>query len=1798
MSNTITIKLKADIKDAQKNLQLLENDVIASVNDMKNAQKATSSIYSQISTQSKEYANTVKQLEKDREKINEKAEINKKKHEDRMGVLSREGIDSRTKTVLLKERASLDELVRLKKQKMKELASIGVGVTKNGETIQGPQTKEAYNKQKQDLAKHHSDLNTLEKDRARVIRKMEYEEEAAKVKSIEKQAKIDNTELTKKKAHYKNLHTEKSNDLKAQLQQSKENQAEAEKETARRKKLALTQKQEFTNFDKRIAQAKKEYRQTYINTSATNTYQAAVKKLAHQKNMGAISTEKYKAGLEKEKLSLKKATLAAKENAKAHGNTKNNIVRHLRQIETLVIAYYALSRAYTATIGLGIETNRMMEDNTSGVAALLSANTQMVLSNGQVVNSYEKFVLGQKLAKQTMEDLRVASVDTFATHKQLTQLFQQSIGHTLGMGQAFGTTVDEITKNTIKFTQSMSNIGGSVGMEMQKVQEEVRSMLSGNVSTDSLLAVMLFGNPTEANKAIKEAKTKGPNAVSDMLTNMMKAFEPLKEIQSYSRTLLELEDSWTHMMKELTKPIFEDLKVGAKALAEDIKQNTDSIIKGFKSVYATIKEVIPIVWTLTKAVVAYKALRWTASIYSSVKAWTLYNLTVAKSATRIGLLRKANILLNRTLMLNPFTAWLTTIIAVTAAVYTLKTLADSLYEERTGKRADVRVTSATGSLDTSSKEEEVKEAIRRYEKSINLRIGYISKLREYESGAYDTHITNIKRSYTEIERLNKLLDGSTKKLEETKKRMEDAKLLTRLGIESEVTKEARKYITQAETELEKLNQKLGKYEEELKRLDELGKDQKAIEPIVKKDIQEKQKTITDASAKVNLEIQREELKLLLKKTKIEQDLWVAQQKAMGVEVKQSKLIQFKLTAMKKELDLMTEGEKKQKHQTKMFNEASKHKKAVTDEQAKVIDAQRSLSDYMAGRGKTEEQQDLIKLESLKKELVLLDDKAEKTKKILEIQRLMDEIDEKEIKAFKIEPITLDIRMTGFDDVSNAIAGIGNSMQDLMHINNEYAKDLKKIAKLNLTGVKLEEAKGKASLKSATATVGSYANMAGAMASYYDEDGDRRKKQESLAKALQVTQIAMQIASLFQTVTVETAKTGAYATTALAAALAGPFPMNIAAFASVAAILGSIGIALSGSGRAASAPDYTSTIKDASFGYGGDERQGVSLSDYSGNFDAFIKGLDSASQALEAFGNIGSSIQGQITSLQEGISKYSASGTGDISSYRTTVSGAKKIGLAILTGGATAFETRYKAVYDGQTFRGDSRSEVERKVNEYKNLQVDKAREELLVVIESSLADTLDFSALDFSQIKSLTRDINIDAMEAYDEELNNIALKMKLGTDTATDVARATDILSDSNYAYYQNMEEAIKIVDEALLTSTANWKKWTDSFKNQGELLADMAKDTVSQERTTEIELVEYNSWARNWTGRDYYEKEVEVFTDNIVKVAESFEELHELAAMLESDFDGMTDADSKLVEANKEYLISMGLVEDTIMSLAQANSLIADDIVNQWTEAQARLTSLSDTFRNLGESIEDTISTLLGGSDALDAQDRLIADFWAKQSELDVLLATEGQLSASQEANLTDLIGDVNKLSLEIQKASIGENTNITNELITELGTLQDEMAQREAGLSVQDTIQELQATAIDYLGADSEIVYWLKTLNGSVEDSSYQTYVTEKALEEAYSTVDGSHANGLSYVPFDGYRAELHQGEGVLTKEENNRYLSKPQNNFYPSAPQLQNYASQTSDPEIKELLTKIDKKLGKIELLNKDTRDATEQLAFTG
>ena len=63
-----------------------------------------------------------------------------------------------------------------------------------------------------------------------------------------------------------------------------------------------------------------------------------------------------------------------------------------------------------------------------------------------------------------------------------------------------------------------------------------------------------------------------------------------------------------------------------------------------------------------------------------------------------------------------------------------------------------------------------------------------------------------------------------------------------------------------------------------------------------------------------------------------------------------------------------------------------------------------------------------------------------------------------------------------------------------------------------------------------------------------------------------------------------------------------------------------------------------------------------------------------------------------------------------------------------------------------------------------------------------------------------------------------------------------------------------------------------------------------------------------------------------------------------------------------------------------------------------------------------------------------------------------------------------------------------------------------------------------------------------------------------------IDGTHKTGLDYVPFDGYIAELHRGERVLTAEENNVYSSAESNEFSNTSNSVNTKNSNKSDKKI--------------------------------
>ncbi len=80
-----------------------------------------------------------------------------------------------------------------------------------------------------------------------------------------------------------------------------------------------------------------------------------------------------------------------------------------------------------------------------------------------------------------------------------------------------------------------------------------------------------------------------------------------------------------------------------------------------------------------------------------------------------------------------------------------------------------------------------------------------------------------------------------------------------------------------------------------------------------------------------------------------------------------------------------------------------------------------------------------------------------------------------------------------------------------------------------------------------------------------------------------------------------------------------------------------------------------------------------------------------------------------------------------------------------------------------------------------------------------------------------------------------------------------------------------------------------------------------------------------------------------------------------------------------------------------------------------------------------------------------------------------------------------------------------------------------------------------------------------------------------KEVKKVVDGSHANGLRDVPFDGYTAELHKHERVLTAQENKQYNSSTNTPIYVTFSPVINADSNTDTSSIAKIVERECNKL---------------------
>ena len=169
--------------------------------------------------------------------------------------------------------------------------------------------------------------------------------------------------------------------------------------------------------------------------------------------------------------------------------------------------------------------------------------------------------------------------------------------------------------------------------------------------------------------------------------------------------------------------------------------------------------------------------------------------------------------------------------------------------------------------------------------------------------------------------------------------------------------------------------------------------------------------------------------------------------------------------------------------------------------------------------------------------------------------------------------------------------------------------------------------------------------------------------------------------------------------------------------------------------------------------------------------------------------------------------------------------------------------------------------------------------------------------------------------------------------------------------------------------------------------------------------------------------------------------------------------------------------------------------------------------------------------------------------------LLASLSDGSAASAEYLSQLVsnpeqaGEVDKLYQEVQQKKKGFTDALTQQKLTvdetynamvekakeAIGEMDlGEEAAGAMGNTVTGLAQGISSHVSEVSTAVDSIIAELDRLNGfgvSINLGSFGSINFTLPFG-----LDGSHATGLDYVPFNGYLAELHEGEGILTAEEN--------------------------------------------------------------
>ena len=373
---------------------------------------------------------------------------------------------------------------------------------------------------------------------------------------------------------------------------------------------------------------------------------------------------------------------------------------------------------------------------------------------------------------------------------------------------------------------------------------------------------------------------------------------------------------------------------------------------------------------------------------------------------------------------------------------------------------------------------------------------------------------------------------------------------------------------------------------------------------------------------------------------------------------------------------------------------------------------------------------------------------------------------------------------------------------------------------------------------------------------------------------------------------------------------------------------------------------------------------------------------------------------------------------------------------------------------------------------------------------------------------------------------------------------------------------EKIGFADAAKMSAedSANFTKWiVDYYNLEGAIRAAREELQRMMDAQEEAEILHEgmgNALEKTYgklekSSKSWSESEKESARAAVAAVKEATQALTEY-------YESMLDVTKQAIDA---AVSGFDVIESRDTKLAKLDKLIADqqklggrteENAKEWDKLNSEIKeyekniAFASTMKSGLESqkafMEEYIANLekareMGLSDELLAS---LADGSVESAEYLAALVDPkaGGLPGEIDAlfkQVQELKGDLSK-TLTNQKLTVDETYDAMAEKAKEavaamslFSEAEDSMGQTVAGLAqgIQDHVSDVK-TAVD------AIIEQLDRLNGygiSIDFGSFGAINVSLG-----KTIDGEFATGLDRVPFDGFLASLHEGEGILTAEEN--------------------------------------------------------------